>query len=72
MEPASILQQEPAETRPTLQAMLERMVPSACFGLLLRDGMPAACGLAVVEDGLVGLFEIAVDPPAGAAAWGWR
>lgn len=62
VEPASILQQEPAATRPTLRAMLERMVPRAAFGLLLRDGAPAACGLAVVEGDLVGLFEIAVDP----------
>lgn len=62
VEPASILQQEPAETRSTLRAMLERMVPRACFGLLLRQGLPVACGLAVAEGDLVGLFEIAVDP----------
>lgn len=60
--PASALQQEPEATRPTLQAMMERIVPRACFGLLLRDGAPAACGLAVAEGDLVGLFEIAVDP----------
>ncbi|BBK45206.1 N-acetyltransferase GCN5 [Allostella vacuolata] len=60
-EPASILQQEPPQSRPILRAMLERIVPRACFGLLLRDGVPVACGLAVVEDGMVGLFEIAVD-----------
>ena len=62
VEPASTLQQEPVATRPTLRAMLDRMVPQAVFGLLLRDGVPAACGLAVVEGDLVGLFEIAVDP----------
>ncbi len=62
VEPASTLQQEPEATRPILQAMLERMVPRPCFGLLLRDGVPAACGLAVAQGNLVGLFEIAVHP----------
>ncbi|MCC7274365.1 MAG: GNAT family N-acetyltransferase [Alphaproteobacteria bacterium] len=62
VDPASALQGEPAATRPTLRAMLERMVPRACFGLVRRDGVPVACGLAVAEGDLVGLFEIAVDP----------
>lgn len=62
VEPASVLQQEPEASRPILRAMLERMVPRAGFGLLLRDGVPVACGLAVVEAAQVGLFEIAVDP----------
>lgn len=70
VEPASILQQEPAATRPILRAMLERMVPRPCFGLLLRDGVPVACGLAVAEGDLVGLFEIAVDPARRRAGLG--
>ncbi len=70
VEPASVLQGEPAESRPTLRAMLERMVPRACFGLVRRDGGPVACGLAVVEDDLVGLFEIAVDPTCRRAGLG--
>lgn len=70
VEPASALQQEPEATRPILQAMLERIVPRACFGLLLRDGVPAACGLAVAEGKLVGLFEIAVNPALRRAGLG--
>ena len=70
VEPASILQQEPAATRPTLRAMLERMVPRAAFALIRQDGVPVACGLAVVEDDRVGLFEIAVDPARRRAGLG--
>ncbi|HEY9620764.1 MAG TPA: GNAT family N-acetyltransferase [Crinalium sp.] len=48
--------------RLTLTAMLHNIIPQTCFATLFHQGSPAACGLAVVEDGYVGLFEIVTDP----------
>ncbi|MGE0723478.1 MAG: GNAT family N-acetyltransferase [Alphaproteobacteria bacterium] len=58
---AGPLQHDAPETRPTVTAMLERMAVLPCFGLIRRDGIAVACGLAVAEGDLVGIFEVEVD-----------
>ncbi len=42
----------------TLSLILERLIPEAGFGRLLADDRLVALALAVVDDGLVGLFEV--------------
>lgn len=58
---AGPLQHDAPETRPTAVAMMEKIAARPCFGLIRRGATPVACGLAVVEGDLVGLFEIEVD-----------
>jgi len=42
----------------TMRRMIASIVPNRCFAILHRDGAPAAIGLAVVEKGYVGLYDI--------------
>ena len=46
----------------TLRRMLDKIVPARRFASIRRDGRVAACGLAVAQDGFVGIFDIATDP----------
>jgi ribosomal protein S18 acetylase RimI-like enzyme len=39
-------------------------LPECCFAVLRLDGQVASCGLGVLEDGYLGLFDIIVDPAA--------
>jgi GNAT superfamily N-acetyltransferase len=50
-----------AQYQSTLAQMLSLLVPSHCFALLYKEGRPVATGLAVLERGQLGLFEIATD-----------
>jgi len=43
---------------PALQGILSNIAARRCFMLLLKEDQPAACGLAVLETGLAGLFDI--------------
>jgi N-acetylglutamate synthase len=47
--------------RPTLQKMLAAIRPEALYATLLDDGRPCGYGLAVIERGRVGLFDILVE-----------
>jgi GNAT superfamily N-acetyltransferase len=47
---------------PALQGILTNIAARRCFMLLLQEDQPVACGLAVLETGLVGLFDIVTDP----------
>lgn len=38
--------------------MLENIVPTTCFILLIDDDSVVACGLGVLEDEYIGLFDI--------------
>jgi ribosomal protein S18 acetylase RimI-like enzyme len=49
------------EMRQTLGCMLTNMTGEACFGLLVQEGQPAACGLGVLIGGFLGLFDILVS-----------
>lgn len=42
----------------TLKKMLENIVPITCFILLIDDDSVVACGLGVLEDEYIGLFDI--------------
>jgi N-acetylglutamate synthase len=46
------------EKRPTFEAILSRIAPKKAFAGQVVDGQIAALGLAVLEDGWVGLFDI--------------
>ncbi|AIQ17415.1 hypothetical protein H70357_12655 [Paenibacillus sp. FSL H7-0357] len=45
---------------------LRRMLTASClkqgYALLLRDGLPAACGLGVIQHGYIGLYDIVTAP----------
>jgi hypothetical protein len=45
----------------TLEAMLSSITPDKYFVTLMVDGNAVACGLAVIENGYMGLFDIIVD-----------
>lgn len=48
--------------RPTAMQMLRAIVPAAGFAVIQRHGETVACGLAVAQDGYVGLYDIVTDP----------
>jgi GNAT superfamily N-acetyltransferase len=48
--------------RATLRQTLENPLPRQCFAALRSEGRIAACGLGVVQDGPLGLFDIVTDP----------
>ena len=49
------------ERRQTLKKMLGNLQPQACYLVLKQDGQTVACGLGVLENGYVGLFDIYTD-----------
>lgn len=49
--------------QPILKKMLERIVPEVCFVILFNDKEEAlACGMGVLEDDYIGLFDIVTNP----------
>jgi N-acetylglutamate synthase len=52
----------PERHRLTLEHMLRSLVPEACFASIRNEQAIVACGLGVVQDGHVGLFDIVTDP----------
>ncbi|MEZ5561014.1 MAG: GNAT family N-acetyltransferase [Pseudomonadales bacterium] len=60
----------PAATRPLHEAIL-RGIPHPCaYAVLGSADTPLACGLAVLEQDLVGLFDVVTDPAARRAGHG--
>jgi ribosomal protein S18 acetylase RimI-like enzyme len=56
----------------TMQVMLSRIVPTRGFFSIVRKGEIVACGLAVLQDGYVGLFDILTDPKCRREGLGTR
>ena len=52
----------PAEHAATHARLLARLSPTTAFASLMHDNRPVAWGLAVVERGWVGLFDLVVEP----------
>ncbi|WP_419873912.1 GNAT family N-acetyltransferase [Candidatus Pristimantibacillus sp. PTI5] len=50
------------EHRTATRKMLLQSPLQKCFALLHENGIPVACGYAVIEDGWVGLYDIITDP----------
>ncbi|WP_169082008.1 GNAT family N-acetyltransferase [Paenibacillus sp. PL91] len=48
--------------RAITRKMLDQSPLDQCFALLHDNGIPVACGFAVMEDGYVGLYDIVTDP----------
>ncbi|HMB12171.1 GNAT family N-acetyltransferase, partial [Saliniramus sp.] len=58
--------------RPTLTAMLAAIRSEAFYATLLQDGAPCGYGLAVIERGCVGLFDILVEARLRGRGFGRR
>lgn len=54
------------------RAILEAIQPQCCYAALRIDGQVAACGLAVLQNGQVGLYDILVEPSARRQGCGER
>jgi ribosomal protein S18 acetylase RimI-like enzyme len=52
------------EPRARHVAILERVSPARGFAIVSEQGLPRAVGLAVADEGWVGLFDIVTDPTA--------
>jgi GNAT superfamily N-acetyltransferase len=46
------------EQQASHRAILQHIVPRSLFALYYEDGLPVACGLGVLENGIFGLFDI--------------
>ena len=57
----SVFNQLTDEARHTLAKMLQNRTSETCFGLLMEDKRPVACGLGVLSRGYLGLFDILVS-----------
>ncbi|MCR8644704.1 GNAT family N-acetyltransferase [Paenibacillus sp. N1-5-1-14] len=55
------LSQASEQHRPTMKRMFEHLVPQACFMILKDEGQAVACGMAVIERGYIGLFDVVTD-----------
>lgn len=51
-----------ARQRDTLSRMLAASYLQQGYALLLKDGVPAACGLGVIQHGYIGLYDIITAP----------
>lgn len=50
------------EQRSTTRKMLEQSPLDKCCAILHDNGIPVACGYAVIEDGWIGIYDIVTDP----------
>ncbi len=48
------------DNRVTYARMLKSLVPKALYATLYHDGEPVGCGLAVIENGYMGLYDIII------------
>lgn len=62
LETFTKLTQLKPEHRNTMQRMLDSSYLQQGYALLLKEGVPAACGLGVIQDGVIGLYDIVTDP----------
>lgn len=45
----------------THQQIVRAIIPAKCFGAVRLNGQVIGCGLGVIQDGVVGLFDILID-----------
>lgn len=58
----SIISALPAEKKPLHAGIVERISPPMYTVAVYHEGQPAACGLGVLQDGCVGLYDICTVP----------
>jgi ribosomal protein S18 acetylase RimI-like enzyme len=49
------------ERKPTMQTMLDNIVPQKCFAAIRQQNQIIACGLSVLQDGYIGFYDIVTD-----------
>jgi N-acetylglutamate synthase len=49
------------DVKPTMRQMLGNIVPEVCFASISREDRIIACGLGVLQDGYIGLFDVVTD-----------
>jgi N-acetylglutamate synthase len=52
--------------------MLRALAPAPCFASVVCQNATAACGLGVLQDGFVGLFDIVTDAAVRRQGYGQR
>jgi N-acetylglutamate synthase len=62
LEAFAALTELTAENRNTLHRMLSASLLKQGYALLLKDGIPTACGLGVIQHGYIGLYDIVTAP----------
>jgi N-acetylglutamate synthase len=60
------------EDQTTHRLILQSIVPVTCFAALRVEGRIATCGLGVLQDGFVGLFDIVTNPYCRQHGYGER
>jgi len=58
------------QQRMITRKMMEHSPLIKCFAVLHENGMPVACGLAVIEQGWIGLYDIVTDPSKRGCGYG--
>ncbi|UCC12350.1 MAG: GNAT family N-acetyltransferase [candidate division WOR-3 bacterium] len=56
------MNQMPDDNFRVIASMLHRIATPKCFASIIREGEIIACGIGVIENHAVGLFDIVVDP----------
>ncbi len=56
------INQVPDDNVHIIASMLHRIATPKCFASIVREGEMVACGIGVIENRTVGLFDIVVDP----------
>ena len=64
------MNQVSAKNTGTLRDILNNIAPKTCFITLTNDGETLACGLAVLDGGYVGLFDIITEPTQRGKGYG--
>lgn len=62
LDPFSAFVQLSDKNRQTLHRMLSSLHLKQGYALLLKEGVPAACGLGVIQHGYLGLYDIITAP----------
>ena len=58
----TFVQVNEAPTSQTHREILRRIIPQQCFGTLVKENRPVACGLGVLDGDYLGLFDLVTAP----------